>query len=100
LTKDPPFREDTYRWRGDLGILDRFAYADVRQLPRNWGMTTMDAAQIELRNQSHSNRIQASTVPLLTDGSEGSNERMDNIPVSHRPQESDDALAEIPKKKR
>jgi hypothetical protein len=39
----PPENPDAYRWRGDMGILDRLAYtSDAREIPTNWEMTTMD----------------------------------------------------------
>ena len=41
-----PENPDTYKWRGDLGLLDRLSYRNSKQIPRNWSMTSLDAAGI------------------------------------------------------
>lgn len=35
-----------------MGILDRLSYGNSREIPRNWAMTSLDAASVALRNQS------------------------------------------------
>jgi hypothetical protein len=52
LAAIPPENSETYRWRGDLGILDRLSYGDSGEIPRNWGMTSLNADRIKLRNES------------------------------------------------
>jgi len=55
---------DTYRWRGDLGLLDRLAYKPQEPIPQNWAMTSMDAARIEQYNQQGPLRIQSRPTDL------------------------------------
>ena len=38
----PESNEETYRWRGDQGLLDRLAYKSAHQIPRNWHETNID----------------------------------------------------------
>lgn len=47
--KFPEENPQTYFWRGDLGLV---SYGNSRQIPRNWNMTSLDAARIEERNRS------------------------------------------------
>jgi len=48
----PPENPDTYRWRGDMGLLDRLAYTtNAQEMPRNWEMTILDANNIALKLQ-------------------------------------------------
>ena len=44
----PKTTVDRYRWRGDLGLLDRLSYATLDQIPRNWDETLIDTAKIGL----------------------------------------------------
>lgn len=48
----------TYEWRGELGIFDRLSYRNLREIPRNWKMTTMDVVRIESKANKHSLPIQ------------------------------------------
>jgi len=71
----PPDNLETYRWRGDMGILDRLAYPNLTAIPRNWNMTTMDTARIEERNErfrlaleSDSSTSSTTQPQLLTSG--------------------------------
>jgi hypothetical protein len=41
-----PLNSDTYKWRGDLGLLDRLSYRNSKEIPRGWEMTSLDADQI------------------------------------------------------
>jgi len=48
----PSENPDTYRWRGDMGLLDRLAYTtNAQEMPRSWEMTNLDAANIALKLQ-------------------------------------------------
>lgn len=38
--------DDTYRWRGDQGLLDRLSYVSPDEIPRNWNQTTIDSRLI------------------------------------------------------
>jgi len=60
----PQQNSDTYRWRGDLGLLDRLAYKPQEPIPQNWAMTSMDAARIEQYNQQGPLRIQSQPTDL------------------------------------
>jgi hypothetical protein len=59
MTLDEPEAEtaDTYRWRGDCGLLDRLAYRDSQSIPTGWKDTTMDPLKIK-QSQSSSYRLE------------------------------------------
>lgn len=42
----PERNEETYRWRGDLGVLDRVSYQSRDKIPRNWKETSIDPVRI------------------------------------------------------
>jgi hypothetical protein len=48
---------DTYRWRGDCGLLDRLAYRDSRSIPNGWKDTTIDPLKIQ-QSQLSSHRLE------------------------------------------
>jgi hypothetical protein len=48
----PPDNIETYRWRGDMGLLDRLSYPNLDAIPQNWNMTSLDTARIDMRKQS------------------------------------------------
>jgi hypothetical protein len=65
-----------------MGLLDRFAYRSLDVIPRNWEMTSLDVARIEMRNEALllaldvQSRTQRSTQPpqlTLEDNQERSN---------------------------
>ena len=70
---------DTYRWRGDLGLLDRLAYKSQEAIPRNWEMTSMDAARIEHYNQSSQLRIQSQSTNVTNLITEQTSPRLDEM---------------------
>ena len=48
----PPDNLETYRWRGDMGLLDRLSYQNLDAIPQNWNMTSLDTPRIDMRKQS------------------------------------------------
>jgi hypothetical protein len=104
----PPDNLETYRWRGDMGILDRLAYRSADAVPRNWKMTTLDTARIEARNvelrlawEAHSTNSTSSQPQGITheEGQETSNNGgMINFIVPSV--QSPELTGPIPKKKR
>src|SRR5579859_1471072 len=51
LQQCPPDNADTYRWRGDMSLLDRLSYENLETIPVNWNMTTMDTSGIKSRTE-------------------------------------------------
>ena len=47
----PPSNGQTYRWRGDMGLLDRLSYPNLDSLSRNWNMTILDYPPIKEHSQ-------------------------------------------------
>ena len=44
----PEVNENTYRWRGDQGLLDRLSYPSSERIPENWSETLVDTKVIEM----------------------------------------------------
>jgi hypothetical protein len=104
----PPENTQTYVWRGDLGLLDRLSYGNSREIPRNWRMTSLDAARIQSRLQSTPMALQWEETDLISDQpSEDINDGAEIMDVTGEemakeqmvPQEAIDKSA-MPKKKR
>jgi len=70
-----------YKWRGDLGLLDRLSYGNSREIPRNWEMTSLDAARIDARYQAAQLSLQWHPTNLISDRPYTANEngRENNI---------------------
>ena len=47
----PDANDQTYRWRNDLGLLDRLSYKSRDEIPRNWKETTIDPIRIASSRQ-------------------------------------------------
>jgi hypothetical protein len=62
----PPDNLQTYRWRGDMGLLDRLSYGNSTAIPRNWRMTSLDAGRIAERNQSLMLTLEPQPTSLIT----------------------------------
>lgn len=61
---------DTYRWRGDYGLLDRLAYRDSGDIPKGWTDTTIDPLKIQQSLLLPSNRLRGprpNSIQLGTD---------------------------------
>lgn len=104
----PPENSDTYKWRGDLGLLDRLAYGDSKQIPRNWSMTSLDAVRIA-QNQPPAIEPPTGAIELLADrpyltiDDKSIFHTSDNALSKKRPSPSTEVngnLGEVPKKKR
>ena len=61
----PDTNEHTYRWRGDLGLLDRLSYKSRDEIPRNWKETSVDPLRIA--SSLSSREIELPTTHLLGD---------------------------------
>jgi hypothetical protein len=62
----PLENENTYRWRGDLGILDRLSYGNSKGIPHNWKMTSVNPAAV-VQSQSASLELPSSSIPMIAD---------------------------------
>jgi hypothetical protein len=67
----PPDNVETYRWRGDMGLLDRLSYENLEAVPRNWNMTSLDTAAIHLRTQTLISAQEEQSTNLLEDQHQG-----------------------------
>jgi hypothetical protein len=65
-TTIPAENAETYKWRGDLGILDRLGYGDSGEIPRSWEMTNLDASAIAER-QANSFKFATSSTQMITE---------------------------------
>ena|SRR5271156_4180557 len=101
----PPENPDTYRWRGDTGVLDRLAYsANAREIPRNWEMTTLDAANIALKLQRSGERLEGTSERNLITAPDSDfnieEQPRDKRSVEELADSASEATAPPPKKKR
>ena len=103
----PPANAETYRWRGDMGLLDRLSYPKLDAIPRNWNMTLLDVTAIGERpplllpepDSNQPERLLLKNKPSETRHQEDSKKR--NIrPISPSHEPSTELTQLPPKKKR
>ena len=83
----PAENVETYRWRGDLGLLDPLSYHNSIEIPRNWSMTSLDAGRIQHRNQSSTLTLESQSMNMIFDhhNQPEENDQQGLIPIAANP---------------
>ena len=96
----PEVNENTYRWRGDQGLLDRLSYPTLERIPENWSQTLIDTKVIEMSRLASEPDLQSSEKRLIGEaGRDWSQDVPLDNPAPHS-QPLPSADSETPQKKR